>query len=215
MRLSVVALALVMLAGCASSRPPPDIDGLWVLTEATIGGEPAQAPDGLRTVIEVRGTDLVGWSAPCAPMHGSLRDVRGSWEPEFGGTANLVGCVGRDWRADFAEAFNATTFVGKDPDNMLFGGNGSEFGFERLDPIDPAFFGVEWRFVSWSLPDVADELELGDFSATLRLDTIWPPGWSPSPATSATSAWASTRSRRERPAPPGIDVVVDELTAPR
>ena len=164
------------LAGCADSGPgdagpAPDIDGLWVLEEATIAGEPVRAPEGLRTVVEVNGTDLTGWSAPCVGMGGQLREQGGRWAPIMGTSALLVGCTGRDWEDRFTEALEETGFADGDDNEIVFQGDGATFRFERVDPIDPAVLDRTWRLERWNLPDVPDRVDLDDFTATVRLNS--------------------------------------------
>ncbi len=159
---------LWVLAGCVDDSLAADADGLWMLKEAMIAGEPVGAPDGLRTVVEVDDGDLTGWSAPCVSMHGELREQDGRWVPTLETSALAVGCIGRDWEDRFTGALGRTSLAMSD-DEMRFEGESAMFRFERLDPIDPGVFDREWRLLSWSLPDVPDRVDLDDFTATVQL----------------------------------------------
>jgi heat shock protein HslJ len=181
MRAFAAILLVLLLAACArfapgagdsvqpSSDGPPDVNGAWVLTSGTSGGEPITVPDDYRVTITFTDGDQVGGQA--CNHYGGTYDLRDDESISFSAMSMTEMACEEPMmtvEAAYHAALAAVTRVERSGDVLTLSGDGAELVFEQLAPVpDAALRGTRWALESLIQGDAVSSVSDGGW---LQLD---------------------------------------------
>lgn len=145
----IVATLVALVAAACGLGPVGDLDGEWILQDATVGGQALQLVEGARVSLRIDGSEI-GGTAACNHYGGEL---------DRGGDRITIGALSMTemacdeplmaLEAAYLDGLSRVDSAGREADQLRLTGPATELAFTLLQPTpdaDPV--GTRWRLES-------------------------------------------------------------------